>query len=235
MSSFFGISSTDGTNFFNSYFGTSSSSPLSSGSLSLSDYSMIQSGAYKKLLKKYYAENDTSSTSTSSTDNKTFTQNLVTTKSAAEGLKDSAAEVKEADFSTEKRADAYNKVKGFVEDYNETMSSLANLDQNAIVQNGVWMKNQTSKNEKLLKDIGITVGTDNKLSLDETTFTKAVQTDIETLFTGNNSFASMVGKYASNIYNLSAAQAFTSANGSTYGSTGNYQVVSSSALYDSLL
>lgn len=79
-------------------------------------------------------------------------------------------------------------LKTFVNDYNNLVKSAAASDNSATVQAGSRMTNQTAVYSSSLEDIGITIGKDNTLVLDDKKFGEADMTDVKSLFTGNVSF-----------------------------------------------
>ena len=85
-----------------------------------------------------------------------------------------------------------------------------------VLQNAAWMTQFTSKSEKLLNKVGITVGSGNKLELDEEKLKTADISTLKTLFTGYNSFADKI-MTKGNAIAMAAANA-----GGTYTNKGSY-------------
>ena len=77
----------------------------------------------------------------------------------------------------------------------------------------------TSANENLLAKVGITVGEDNSLSVDEKKFKSADMTTVKSLFNGNQSYAYRVSAQASLIDFAAESE---SAKANTYTSAGSY-------------
>lgn len=227
----FGINS----GFFDSYFGTSNAN--NAGGFSVGDYSLIKSGSYKKLLKKYYAETDNGKkeAGTNSVKENDSTKNLLSTKTSAGALKDVAKKLQTADYDKVSRDGLLKDVKSLVDNYNTTLSSLDNIDNTAILQNGVWMTTQTSKSKKVLNDIGISIGKDNKLSVDEDAFKKADLSYVKSALSGNNSIVASIANRANQMYTISGTQALMNERGSSYTSNGGVNPVSTSHLFNSLL
>jgi hypothetical protein len=82
------------------------------------------------------------------------------------------------------------------------------------------MVSQTATNENLLGKIGITIGSDNKLSVDEETFKAADMSTVKSLMTGTGSYASNIGTKAS-LINMYAQQDAAKASG-LYTQSGTY-------------
>ncbi len=254
MSTFYGISSDTSSSYFSSFFGTSSNSSTSGTSNSssmLTDYYSIKNGSYKKLLKAYYAQEGTSKT-TSSTNSvsadekkqltlaKTNSENLA--KSAATLLEKSSKsvfnKVSKTDSETGKTTSEYDvdkiydAVKSFVDNYNKTLDSTGEVDTDSVLKKTLWMVNETKVYESALGKVGIKIGDDNKLSIDETKFKAADMKEVKNLFNESVSFGAKIYKKASDIYNL----ANTTVNGNgLYNSSASYSTLSSGQLFDSLL
>lgn len=221
MSSFFGISSSSG-NMFDSFFGSSSTSSTTS-SLSLGDLKLIQSGAYKKALKAYYAtqEDDTEKNNTKLNSGKSDSDtSLSLVKSTADTLKKASEDLKTLDFDKAKEEDITSTVKTFIDSYNSTLTSTKSLNSYSILQTEVWATKDIKVNEGLLKDVGITIGEENKLELDEEKLKKADKSVLKSLFSGSNSIAGKMQKKASALVNLSANQLAVNSGKTTYNSRG---------------
>lgn len=217
MSDFFGVGSS-GSNVFDTYFGTSSNNSGSSFMTGLNDLKMIQSGAYKKSLKAYYAtqkKNDAESKGTDSdkesiansgkADSKT---QLSLVKSTSQKLYDSATKLKNRDYSSKdfKTEHVLSDVKNFISSYNNTLNSTKKLNSYSMLQTAVWATEQMNIGEGLLNKVGITINDDNTLSIDEEEFKKARTSDVKALFAGSGSLASRVAQKASTLANQSNNQ-----------------------------
>lgn len=231
MASYFGING-DSTSFFTGYFGTSSTNTSSSSS-GLGDYAMIQSGAYKKLLNKYYDNNTKSTSSTEvSEEEKQAKIDLNDTKTDATTLSKAATTLKNTDFSN--RDTVAKNLQSFVDVYNNTVDATSEVDTKSILRKSLWMIGDTKASADLLKDVGVTIGSDNKLSLNKETLKAADTTTIKTLFSGTNSLADKVGNKATDIVNLSNNALKASSSGSIYTNKGDYSSINTSTLYNSL-
>ena len=96
------------------------------------------------------------------------------------------------------------------------------------------MVSNTKQNENLLKSVGITIGSDNKLKVDEDTFKKADMTSVKSLFKGQGSFATSTSGKAASIYSSAVSQISKLNTTNTYTTDGGYNYVSASA-YDTYL
>lgn len=238
MSSVFGITSSN-DNYFSSVLGTKSSSQadssaigsLLSSSSSLGDYSLIQSGAYKKLLNAYYTKKSSDSDSAAS---KTEKVNLSTANSDATALNNSVGKLMNIDITEENRESLKSSLKDVVEKYNSLIDSASDVDNTSVLRQALWMTQGTSALTKSLTDIGVTIGEGNKLVLDEEKFDKADLNYMKTLFTGKDSF---MGKLSSrtNLIASAAQKAVTGNNStSTYTNTADYSKTSTGHIIDEL-
>ncbi|MCH5349370.1 MAG: hypothetical protein J1E40_08615 [Oscillospiraceae bacterium] len=90
-------------------------------------------------------------------------------------------------------------VKKLVNSYNDTMNSLEKSDSVQALEKGVSLVNTTKAFARTLNRIGIGVGSDNRLTIDETKLAKASENDMKALFSGNYSYAAKVADKASTI------------------------------------
>ena len=215
----------------------------------LSEYNNIKSGTYAKVVKEYYAkaaQDSTSSTKdTEKTNKKTQTvsdeekalnqvqADAQTLAGAAEALitkgtdslfreKELTVEAEDGTETTTKGYDTdaiYKAVKKFADGYNSLMSSMAASDSESISGQTTHMANLTKTYEKLLDSVGIKIGTDNKLTVNEETLKSADISTLKSLFNGTTSYAYSVATKASMI-NVSAASEVNSTK--LYTSSGTY-------------
>jgi hypothetical protein len=240
MSTFFGIDANSSSSFFDSFFGASGSSSLSEG-LSLGDYAMIQSGSYKKLLTKYYKDkgNDSTTSGTGST-NTTInnsaeadgTKKLLTVKGEASSVSSAAMDLAQTDLDKTNREALLKKAKTFVNSYNSLVDEMDNVNSVAVLQNTLWMTNQTKVNQDLLDKVGISIGAKNDLAIDEEAFKKAATSDIKAVFSGSSSTVGQISARASQISALAGTQAMITSK-SSYTNNGSY-AISSNKLFNSL-
>ena len=228
---------------FSSMNGTGSTS---STSFDFATLSSIKNGSYKKLLNAYYKK-QSADESTSSSSVKVDTKSSANKVNAA-SVRDQAASVSDSVDSlnkvslwskTEKTDESGNKtkeyntdaiykaVKSYVDDYNALVGSTGNSSDNSILRTASNMVNTTKVNKDILAKVGISIGKDNKLSIDEDAFKKADMTTVKSIFTGAGSYGKTVQANASMIYGSAVAQLAKISGSSTYGSTGSYSYISS--------
>ena len=114
----------------------------------------------------------------------------------------------------------YKAVKSFADDYNSMLDTAGKSSTNRISRSVSSMKNETSYNEKPLKEIGITIDEKTgRLSVDETTFKSADTEKIKNLFNGTGSYAYSVATKAAMTESYAKSEA---AKSNTYTKNGTY-------------
>lgn len=234
------------------------SSLLSSSTSSLlGDWMAIKNGSYKRLMKAYYAKEKTSSDSktdstTKTNKDKTAPKELTNLKSDASSLKSAANAVskkslfekvtkttkdengEEVTVKDYDRDAIYNAVKAFADAYNDTLDSATKQDNVAVLKKVANMTKTTATNQNSLKDVGITIGKDNKLIVNEEKLKSADIGTLKTLFSGYGSYASSMGQKASDLVTMSDQLIKTASKGnaSLYTNSGNYSLYSNSNAFD---
>ncbi|MCR4778191.1 MAG: hypothetical protein K5858_05040 [Lachnospiraceae bacterium] len=181
-----------------------------SQSFDYSSYDMIKSGSYKKLVKAYYGTQKSSNeNSVSKSELKAAAKKQTTMKQSANELASSAKALmnrnlyqpKEAEDGTKSvdRDSILEAAKNFVKSYNDTVDKAADSDSKSVLRNAVYMTQYTGKNKNLLSDVGIKVGADNKLTLDEEKLKSADVSKLQSAFTGSYGVIGSIATKASNI------------------------------------
>lgn len=247
---FYGVSS----GFFNSMFGTSSSQ--ASVSSAIYDYGSIKNGSYYKLLKSYYNGNaKLDSVAAQSTEKNSAAEDkktVATVRDNAKSLKEDALallekgsksvfnkkDIKNEDGTTALGYDKnaiYKAVSSFVDSYNSTIDSAKDSGSRSVVSSASGMVSTTKANKQLLSDVGISIGSDNKLTIDEKAFKASNMSDVKSLFNSVGSYGYQVANSAAGIYNQSVSQ-LAQLSGSSYNNTGGYGGYTySGSLYSSYL
>ena len=223
--------------------GSSKSTGSGMFGINLSEYASIRSGSYGKLMRSYFSMDSTKGTSKSDDSTKNTIEDLATTTSTskdstktlaaiesdAKELTDSAKALytrsnnkvftkdSGGSYDTDK---IYKAVKRFADDYNSMLDTAGKSSTNRISRSVSSMKNETSYNEKPLKEIGITVDEKTgRLSVDETTFKSADTEKIKNLFNGTGSYAYSVATKAAMTESYAKSEA---AKSNTYTKNGTY-------------
>ncbi len=240
-----GISMYDSSSVSTLFSSLGSSKSTGSGlfGINLSEYASIRSGSYGKLMRSYFSMDSTKGTSKSDDSTKNTIEDLATTTSTskdstktlaaiesdAKELTDSAKALytrsnnkvftkdSGGSYDTDK---IYKAVKRFADDYNSMLDTAGKSSTNRISRSVSSMKNETSYNEKALKEIGITVDEKTgRLSVDETTFKSADTEKIKNLFNGTGSYAYSVATKAAMTESYAKSEA---AKSNTYTKNGTY-------------
>ena len=194
-------------------------------SFNFSDYASIKNGSYRKLVKSYYAEKnrtpeaDKATTAKVNKETAVDRTGLTQMKKEAEGLK-SASEALNKEELWKQTDGAYDMdkivsaVKSFASEYNDTIAQAAKVSSKEISQDVRSMNSMTNTMSKALSKIGVTVGTDGKLNVNEDELKKASVSNIKSLFTGSVSYGSQIADRASEV------SRDADMNSSIYGSNG---------------
>jgi len=223
---------TDYSSLFNSLPKTSESSGGGLTNLA-TEFNSIRSGSYGKLLSAYYKKMNSGDSATEAIQKENANRQLVggnasTLKSAAKTL----SKIDFSDTSDAGKEKSLKAIKDFVSAYNSVIDTADDVNSKGILRNAVWMTNITSKSAGLLNEIGISVGKDNKLTLDETKWADAHNSTKSALFNGRQGFAEKMVYKASQMTNSSAEKASYTA--SVYKDDGDYTKVTSQSMYEDL-
>lgn len=181
----------DYSSLFDSLYGSSSSQSTSSSNF-LSDWASVKNGSMAKLSKAYYAKNSekAAKNAASASEIKEAVKANNVVKGDAESLKKSLKDVKDIDS-----------LKEFVKEYNSMISAGGDSENKGVLRNTLSMTQMVDKHRNTLADLGITIGEDNKLSLDEEAAKKAQSSTYKSLFGGVGSLGDLIASKASGIIN----------------------------------
>lgn len=183
------------------------------GSFNFSDYASIKNGSYGKLMKSYYAEQKkpTASDKTDKTTNSKIKKEELSDKTGLTQMKKEADGLKSASESLNKE-DLWKKtdgtydmdkivsaVKSFTSEYNDTLTQASKVNSKDIAQDTKYMSSMTNTMSKVLSKVGITVGNDGKLSVNEDEMKNANVSSIKSLFYGSGSYGSQIADRANEI------------------------------------
>jgi len=160
---------------------------------------------FSNLYKSIYGIKDDSSEGESSVSSaQSVKTSSASAGSAAEGMKQMANSLKyggEIDLDTYK-----SQAQGFVDSYNAMIEKLGKSDNQAVLQKGVLMVNTAKVYSSALNRAGITLGADNKLSVQDD-LSKVSATDVKSTF-GSYGFSDKVIQKAQQINQLSGGSGF---------------------------
>ena len=222
---------------------SSSGTSLSYG-IDFTTYNSIKNGSYSKLMRKYYSNQASESTDGAAANKNTGKvqnidiqkNNATVNRDNAASLVDSASELKKyslwskvdktdkdgntaKEYDTDKIAKA---VSSFVKDYNSLVSSTADSSSRYVLNSASNMVNYTRVNADLLKKIGISVGSDNKLTVDEDKLKTSDMVVVKSVFKDSGSFGQTISAKASTIYGNAVSQLSELSTKNSYTSNGLY-------------
>ena len=217
---------------YSGYSSNSYSNTLYSG---LSLVSSVKSGAYSKALKALYGKNNNTSNYASSVlKNSKYKYDVDSELSCvkresgelAEAAKKLSSTGKDDLFANKEKYDpdaAYKAVSDLVTNYNETITAADKLGNSAVDNAVTSMARMTGIMGKSLSKVGITVGVDGKMSVDEEAFKKADMDTVKNLFGNNGYFGKSVASSAQRIESIAGQQELkNSGNQNFYGRNGSY-------------
>ncbi len=169
----------------------------------LSDYASIKNGSYGKLMKAYYAKDggDVSASTTKISKPKDTTvkstEELAKVERSAEDLKVKADKMLELD--TDDKDEYLKNLKDFASSYNSLIDSADATTNTSVLKKANTLVNLTQSNKDMLESVGVKIGEDLKLSVDEEAFGKADLGTAKNLFKGTGSYAYSVSAQATMI------------------------------------
>ena len=220
---------TDYNSLFNSLPKTSESSGGGLTNLA-TEFNSIRSGSYGKLLSAYYKKMNSGDSATEAIQKENANRKLV--GGNASSLKSAAKTLSKMNFADASEEDSLKAIKSFVSSYNSVIDTADDVNSKGILRNAVWMTNITKKSAGLLNELGISIGKDNKLTLDETKWANANTSTKTALFNGRQGFAEKMIYKASQMTNSSAEKASFTA--SAYKDNGDYTKVNAQSMYEDL-
>lgn len=208
-------------------------------------YSIDSSDEVKKIVNKTEDEEETEdkkteaatdSTVSSTSTSKDSADTIAKVESASEELSASldtllktgknslftTSEVTDEEGNVTEKYDAdkiYTAVNEFVTDYNALLDSTSASNSQNVISASARMTRITGYNESSLEKIGITIGEDHKLKINEETFKAADIADIKAVFNNAEGFAGQINTQTSMIAYYAENEASKS---NTYNSTGSY-------------
>ena len=226
----------------NTLFGSKSS--ISAGSFlsasNFGDLSLMRNGVYTKMLKAYYAKQTSSTDKTSSSGKNSSSEDYLNTindklsklktttsdealssiKSGADQMKKAADAVAGIDYDKTSGDAVYSKVKDLVNTYNSLVTQTGKSDLVSISQSRTWMVNDTKAREAQWNKIGLTIGDDQTLTIDEKKFKEASTSDIKNFLSGASGYASRLSTKANGFYQLASNQLTLNSGSSLYNKYG---------------
>ena len=172
------------------------------------------------------ASSSSAAASSASTAVKADTTTADTSKSLAKTMSDLSS----ASYTSDNMDSLYSKVSDFVKNYNSAVSAGTSSSITSVKNNTSWMEGTTSSNKNLLSKAGITVNSNNTISLDEKAFKKSDLTTLKDIFGGgdNYSYGSQISGRAQKMYSLAATGGTSD---STYTGNASYSAAATGTMY----
>lgn len=187
-----------------SSYGTSSTDLMSL--MKLAD--KVRSSSFRKDMKEMFGTSSDSASSSSVGSVESESKLSATAKK----LQETAASMSSLSADDFKDPEKLQKaVEGFTEKYNSTIDALQKSDSVDALKAGVSMTNTVKTYSGALRRIGITIGSDNKLSLDADKLKAADVNAVKSMFTSNYSMSTRIANKASDISKAAANKAQTTA------------------------
>lgn len=163
----------------------------------------------------------TSSTSTSATKaedaNKTVTD--ASSAAAANTLYKSIENLGAMDMSNDNKEALYKAFNTFVKDYNDLIKNTSKSSNSNVVNQANYLKGIVNNNSSAFSKLGVTINSDNTLTLDEKKFKDADMSGVKNLYSGAYSVAEKMTDKVNSIYRY-ATQGET-LNKKTYDNAGS--------------
>ncbi len=193
------------------------------GSNAFSDLAMIKKGSYRRLLSAYYEKYGNTGSSSATDAVTSEISNLKTVSGDSTKLKDSVSQLRKIDFSNEEENDAsLAAAKGFAESYNSLIDSSVNVNRQSVLKDTLSLVNYMKKNSGMLNELGMKLGSDNKITFDEEKWKNAYSTSKSSMFKGVGSFGYQASYKIGKINSSAAAGTGKATPASTYTNKGNY-------------
>lgn len=172
------------------------------------------------------------------TKNSEVTNQYLTIKNEAGDLRSSAYALNSYTLYKEKTAEdgtkSYDRdeikkaVKSFVSDYNTLISAGSKVNDLSMSSKMSGLVKETNSHADMLASVGITIGKDNKLVLDEEKLASAEIDNFVKLFKGSGSYGDNISFKASEIARQANSSAFNATRASSYSQSGSYSVLGNS-------
>lgn len=245
-------------NVFNSLNNSSSSNkntnnnPFSNFATLATSFNSMKSVAFMRTVKNYYKNLETSSSSSSSNNSssseKLQSTQLIDFKDSLKSIQTSENSIKlninsaktnknlnliknGNDNDKSYMKDLVNSISSFADNYNSMIDKSSNIESSSVLSNVLSMTKMTRYNATSLNEIGISLGSDNKLTVNKDKLTNADLDKINSLFGENGSFGDYTAHRASSLSSLCISQIKTELTSEKYNTISSYLNTSVSGNY----
>lgn len=136
-------------------------------------------------------------------------------------------------ISNDNKENIFDAMSGFVKDYNELIKKASESENSNVIKQTDYLKDLVYGNKSAFAKMGITVGSDKTLSIDEEKFKESDMSNVKNLFTGAYSFAEKMTDRVNQIYRY--ATQGESLNNQTYTSQGSYNAAATGSMLDTTM
>lgn len=136
-------------------------------------------------------------------------------------------------ISDDNKENIFDALSGLVKDYNALIKKSSESENSNVIKQTDYLKDLISGNKSAFAKMGITVGSDKTLSIDEEKFKESDMGNVKNLFTGAYSFAEKMTDRVNQIYRY--ATQGESLNNQTYTSQGSYNAAAAGSTLDTVM
>ncbi|MCM1154187.1 MAG: hypothetical protein NC314_00605 [Roseburia sp.] len=177
------------------------------------------------------ASDKTDSTSSTAGTSKTAKDSASAT--LASTLYKSVEKLNAMTISNDNKDEVYDAFSAFITDYNALIKKSSNSENSNVIKQTDYLTSLVSSNKSAFSRIGVTIGSDKTLSLDEDKFKEADMSNVKNLFTGSYSFAEKMTDRVNQIYRYATQGG--SLTSQTYTSQGGYSAANTGSTLDTTL
>ncbi|MGN0695573.1 MAG: hypothetical protein ACI4J5_02270 [Oscillospiraceae bacterium] len=205
------ISGTNTAYYVNTYLKNSGYSFVGSGSkaggtlTNMLKNSVIKQTSSIGSIKDIYENSSNTSSSLINADEETLSKNAAALQKSTAVLASGSLFEKnsEGEYDREKIAEGVNTM---VSDYNKTIKAFQNSENIAALSKGVSMTQTTSAFSGALKRIGVSINSDNTLSVDSKKLDAAAVSDVKSVLSGNYSYSAKISEKAQFVSEAAGSQ-----------------------------
>lgn len=136
-------------------------------------------------------------------------------------------------ISNDNKSNIFDALSGLVKDYNELIKKSSESENSNVIKQTDYLKELVADNKSAFAKMGITIGSDKSLSIDEEKFMESDMSNVKNLFSGAYSFAEKMTDRVNQIYRY--ATQGESLNSQTYTSQGSYNAASTGSVLDTTM
>lgn len=136
-------------------------------------------------------------------------------------------------INNDNKENIFDALSGLVKDYNALIKKSSESENSNVIRHTDYLKELVSGNKSTFAKMGITVGSDKTMSIDEEKFKESDMSNVKSLFTGAYSFAEKMTDRVNQIYRY-ATQGESLSN-QIYTSQGSYNAAATGSTLDTVM